>query len=396
MVADSRFVSGFGSLLDADSYRYHAVYLTYFAASNGLVSFRNAFFEDVGLTGSQMGLLGALLVAGGLVAQPVWGVLADRFSATRAVLLIGVAVSGLGVLLFPLAAHVAWTFGVLAVATLVVSVFRAPILPVANSMVLSQGVEYGHVRAVGSVAFGVGSLLLGWIVAGFGLDWVFYVYALGMGFVFASVWTLSDPRADISPDLRRDAVQLVTNRGFLLLLLVASLVAGSYSAGDAFLSVYLRDLTGGDATTGLAWLVKTVAEAVVFLALAGADLDNRAVLAAGAGATAAGYLVLGVTTAVPLAVGIQVLSGAGVALFLFAAVHMTHRYAPTTLAATGQALLTSAGMGLGRIVGQLGSGWAVSAAGVRALYLVLAGTAAIATLASLGFQPRLAAILNLR
>ncbi len=52
--------------------------------------------------------------------------------------------------------------------------------------------------------------------------------------------------------------------------------------------------------------------------------------------------------------------------------------------------------GVRRIVGQLGSGWAVSAAGVRALYLVLAGTAAIATLASLGFQPRLAAILDLR
>lgn len=393
MLADSQ-PDGFESLLRGDSYRYHLVYLTYFAASNGLISFRNAFFEDIGLTGSQMGLLGALLVAGGLVAQPVWGVLADRFSATRAVLLIGVAVSGLGVLLFPVAANVAWTFGVLAVATLVVSVFRAPILPIANSMVLSQGVEYGHVRAVGSIAFGVGSLLLGLIVAGLGLNWVFYVYALGMGFVFAAVWSLSNPRADLSPDLRRDAARLVTNRSFLLLLLVASLVAGAYSAGDAFLSVYLRHLTGGDAATGLAWLVKTVAEAGVFVALAGADLDNRAVLTAGAGATAAGYVVLGATAVAPLAIGVQLLSGAGVALFLFAAVHMTHRYAPTTLAATGQTLLTSVGMGLGRVVGQLGSGWAVSAAGVRTLYLLLAGVAALATVASLGFQPALSALVD--
>ncbi|MCU4717725.1 hypothetical protein [Halapricum hydrolyticum] len=76
MFVDSQLVDGFESLLRGDSY--HHVYLTYFAASNDLVSFRNAFFEDVGLTGSQMGLL----VAGGLVAQPVWGVLADRFSCS--------------------------------------------------------------------------------------------------------------------------------------------------------------------------------------------------------------------------------------------------------------------------------------------------------------------------
>ncbi|QSG15040.1 MFS transporter [Halapricum desulfuricans] len=386
MVSVSR--DGLSAALEAEGtvYRYYFVYLTYFAASNGLVSFRNAFFEDVGLSGSQMGLLGALLVAGGLVAQPVWGVLADRYNATRAVLLVAISVSALAVLLFPLATQVPWVFGLLIVGTLLVSIFRAPILPVANSMVLSQGLEYGHVRAVGSVAFGVGSLLLGWIVAAFGLNWVFYVYALGMGVVFVAVWGLSDPRADLSTDLRRDAVTLLSDRRFLLLLFVAALVAGSYSAGDAFLSVYLRDLTGGDTVTGLAWLVKTVAEAAVFVALARAELDNRTVLTAGSGATAGGYLLLGATAITPLAVAVQLLSGAGVALFLFAAVNMTHRYAPTTLAATGQALLTAVGMGIGRVAGQLGSGWLVSTVGIRELYLCLAAAAAIATAASLRFH----------
>lgn len=371
-------------------HRYYAIYLTYFAATNGLLTFRNAFLEDIGLTGAQMGILGALLVAGGLLAQPIWGVLADRYNATRSVLLVGIAVSGVSVLAFPLAPQVPWTFGFLLVPTVLLSAFRAPIMPVANSMVLSQGIEYGHVRAIGSVAFGVGSLLLGWVVAGLGLDWIFYVYAVGMAFVFAAVWGLSTPDADISPDLRRDATRLLSNRRFLLLLVVAILVGGAFSAADAFFSVYMRHLTGGDSLTGAAWLLKTIVEAGVFVWLAAAGRDNRTVLTAGAAATALTYLVLGGTSSTALVVAVQVLSGAGVALFLFSSVNMTHRYAPSALAATAQTLLASIGMGVGRIVGQLGSGWLVGTAGVRELYLVLAVVAGLATVASIGFHvPRL-------
>jgi PPP family 3-phenylpropionic acid transporter len=395
-VVDERLTAGLRALSGsgATSHRYYAIYLTYFAASNGLITFRNAFFEDVGLSGSQMGLLGALLVAGGLLAQPVWGVLADRFSATRAVLLVGIVVSGLGVFLFPVATLVPWQFGLLIVATLLVSVFRAPIVPIANSMVLSEGIAYGHVRAVGSLAFGVGSLLLGWLVAVAGLAWIFYVYAIGMAFVAVAVWGLSNPRADISPDFRRDAIELLTNAKFLLLLFVAVVIGGVVSAGDAFLSVYFRALTGGDSVTGIAWLVKTAAEAGVFLALAAANVDNRVILTVGGATTVATYFVLGSTTNPALAVAILAVSGGGVALFLFASVTMTHRYAPTALAATGQALLASVGMGIGRVAGQLGSGWVVTAFGVQHLYVVLAGAAAVATVASLRFHvPRVRAVL---
>jgi len=367
-------------------YRYHVIYFTYFLAFNGLVTFRNAYFDEIGLTGSQMGLIGALLVTGGLLAQPVWGVIADRSGATREILLTAVIVSGAAVLLFPAAPYLPWGFGLLIVATLLVSVFRAPIVPIANSMVLSAGLSYGQVRGAGSLAFGIGSLGLGVIAPYFGLSTIFYLYAVGMAVVAVLVWRLPNPRADISPDLKRDALTLLKNQRFLLLLVIAVIIPGAMAGADAFLSVYLRRLTGGDSITGIAWLIKTFTEAVVFVWLSTRDFDNRTLLTAGGIATVLAYVVLGTTQVVPLAVGVLVVSGSGVALFFYAAVNMTHRYAPLALAATAQALLSSIGMGVGRAASELGSGWLVSTVGVQSLYLFLAAAVAVATVVSLRFH----------
>ena len=387
-MTDRRLLSVVQELLDSagTEYRYHVIYFSYYFALNGMVTFRNAYFDEIGLTGSQMGLIGALLVAGGLVAQPAWGVLADKTGATRGIMLTGAIVSGISILLFPLAAHTPWEFSLMIVATLFVSSFRAPILPIANSMVLSKGLSYGQIRAAGSLAFGLGSLFIGWVATFFGLSVIFYLYAAGMAFLAVLVKGLEKPRADISPDLKRDAIRLLGNQRFILLLFIAVVIPGAFAGADAFLSVYLRELTGGDSITGVAWLVKTFTEAVVFVWLSRHSFDNRTLLTVGGVVTMAAYLVLGLTQAAPIAVGVMIVSGSGVAFFIYAAVNMAHKYAPVALAATAQTLLSSIGMGVGRASSQLGSGWLVDTVGVQSLYLFLAAAAAIATVVSLRFH----------
>ena len=367
-------------------HRYQFVFLAYFAAANGLVTFRNAYFQEIGLSGGEMGFLGALLIGGGLLAQPLWGMVADTFNATKQVLLIGIVMSGLAALLFPLADTVTWTLQLLIVATLSVSVFRAPIVPVITSMVLSEGIEYGHVRAVGSLAFGIGSFIVGWVITVTGLTAIFYVYALGMGVLFVTVLRIDDPSADMSPDLRRDALSLLGNRQFALLLVVGIIVGSVISADAAFLSVYMLELTGSDDLTGIAWLVKTVGEASLFVAVTAIGFDNRTLLSMGILGSLVTYAVLGLAPATPLVIGVMFLSGGGLAMFLLAAVRMTHNFAPAALATTGQALLASVGMGIGRVLGQLASGQLVDFAGVVALYHYLAVVAVFALAVSLVFH----------
>ena len=80
----------------SETRRYQLVFFVFFGAMNGFVVFRNVYFEELGLSGGQMGLLGGVLILTGMLAQPAWGMAADRFGAGRGVLVLTAIGSGVG------------------------------------------------------------------------------------------------------------------------------------------------------------------------------------------------------------------------------------------------------------------------------------------------------------
>ncbi|PSP95984.1 MFS transporter [Halobacteriales archaeon QS_4_62_28] len=366
--------------------QYQLLYFVFFASSNGFAVFRNAYFEELGLTGGQMGLLGAVLVVGGMIAQPLWGGLADRFAASKPILLLAAGVASVVVLAFPLAGRVPDPFLLLVLATALLSVVRSPITPIANAMILSKGLDYGQVRAFGSIAFGLGSLVIGWLLSRFATEIVFYVYAVGMVVLVGIVRGLPDTDTDLTPDLRREAVDLLTNRRFLLLLAVAMLLGGVSSAGSAYFSVYVRAIGAGDGLTGTAWMIKTVGEAVIFLSMAKIGLTNRTQLTLGATLYVGTYLVYAAVATEAAILAVQVVLGVGLALYYLAIVNFAHRFAPEGLTSTGQAVLSALGLGTGRALGQLGAGTVMDMVGVQSMYYILSAGAAAALLLSLAFH----------
>lgn len=89
-----------------------------------------------------MGLIGLLIPICGVIAQPIWGMVGDWGGLQKEILFAGVGVTGVAILVYPIGPIV----GVLTLAgaTIVFAVFRAPIRPVANSLVLSTGIDYGR------------------------------------------------------------------------------------------------------------------------------------------------------------------------------------------------------------------------------------------------------------
>lgn len=370
----------------ADKRRYQLLYFTFYASANGFIAFRNVYFEELGLTGGQMGIIGAALVVTGMVAQPCWGVVADSFAASRDVLLVAAGVSSVVVLAFPLAGRVPDPFFLLLLATVMLAVVRSPIVPIANAMVLSDGLDYGQVRAFGSIAFGIGSLVLGWVLAWLATELIFYVYAVGMVVLVVIIRDVPDTDADLTPDLRRDALKLLTNYRFLLLLVVATLLGGVSSAGSAYFSVYVRAIGATDGLTGTAWMIKTAAEAVVFLSMARIGLTNRTQLTL-AGTVYVGTYLVYAAVATPAAIlAVQLFLGVGLALFTLSAVNFAHEFSPPELNSTAQAVLFSLGMGTGRAIGQLGAGNLMDVVGVQSMYYFLAAGAGLAAVVSLFFH----------
>ncbi|WP_225335426.1 MFS transporter [Halomicrobium urmianum] len=370
----------------SDKRQYQLLYFVFYASANGFIAFRNVYFEELGLTGGQMGLLGAVLVVAGMIAQPIWGVVADRYAAGKRVLLVAAAASGVIVLAYPFAGGFPEPFLLLAVATALLAAVRSPIMPIANSMVLSGGLNYGQVRAFGSIAFGIGVLGIGWALDRLPTDLIFYVYAAGMVVFVAIVVGVPEPDADLTPDLQRDAVGLLTDRRFLVLLIVATVIGGISSAGSAYFSVYVRAIGSSDGLTGTAWMLKTVAEAAVFLSMARIGLSNPTKLTLGAVVYIGVYFVYAAVATPTAILAVQPFLGVGLALFYLAVVNFAHEFAPPELSSTAQTLLFSFGIGTGRALGQLGAGGLMDLVGVQSMYYFLAAGGAVAVAVSLYFH----------
>lgn len=373
--------------IDGQKVRFQSMFFVHFVAFSGVVVFRNVYLEEMGMSGSAMGQIGFLMTATGVAAQPLWGLVTDYLRAERPVLVAGAVVSAAGLLAYPLADGLAEPFLIVAVGTAVFSVFHAPIVPIANGLVLSRGYDYGNIRAFGSIAFGIGSLGFGFLVAALGIASIVYVYVLGMVVLTGVVWTLSessngtDEDGDEPPMLR--ALQtLVTNVDFLLVLLVAFVLGMSIRGGSAFFSVFMRAIDAraalgpwtlsADALTGLSWTVKTAMETVAFLYAVRFFESNKAFLVVGAAAVTVPLVVYGITVDPWLIVGVQAVGGLGYGLYNLAVVNIVYDVASDRVTSTAQTVLTGAGLGFGGAVGQVVAGDLVDRIGIQEMYLYVA------------------------
>ncbi|WP_436912358.1 MFS transporter [Halosimplex marinum] len=361
----------------ASTRRYQALFFVFYAAFSGFVAFRSVYLQEIGMTGTQIGLVGSLWVAGGVVAQPAWGLVADYTQSPTRVLFAAALASGVAILSYPLSASLpAHAFLVVAGGTLLFSMTRAPIVPIANSLVLRQGVEYGRVRSFGSIAFGVTVLVVGYAIARLETGVVVYLYVGGMVCFLALLRGVPQVEEQVfEGDLGAAAVSLVREPRFFALLATAFAMGLVSSPGAAFFSVYMRAVELGDGLTGVAWFLKTVVEAAVFLSIARwADSYGWPIVLGGVSYVAA-FGLLTTWASLPSVLLANAFLGVGLAVLYFSLVNLAHESAPAGMDSTAQTLLTSVGIGAGGALGQSLAGRLVDLVGVQEMYAFLAGGA---------------------
>ena len=356
--------------------RFRLIYFSYFAALSGFGTFRNVFLEDIGMTGFQMGVIGAVITVAATAAQPFWGFVTDWKGAQREVLLVCAFFTGVAVLTYPAGAYFEATFFVVLAGTFLYAVFYAPISPITDSLALSTGVPYGRLRAFGSIAFGVGSLGYGFLIAELGSSMIFYVYSLGMVALVIVAWGIPERESNPMGSLGRDAFRLVTNRDFALLFASAFLVGATLLPGNDFFSVYIRAIDGSDALTGIGWFVLTVVEAAAFAYVFRLTTRYKYLLVLGASLYSLKYVVYFLVSSPYLVVASHLITGVSFAAFYLAGVSLADDIAPETLSSTAQTLLWSATFGVGAGAGQVLAGTLIDSVGVQSMYGYLAVIAA--------------------
>ncbi|MGU3538492.1 MFS transporter [Methylobacterium sp. A54F] len=339
-----------------------------------------------GLGSGEIGSVLAAATVMRLAAGPLAGRIADRWGATRRVLALSAALTGLAAL-----AHLAGHgFPALMVIGLAYAVATAPLAPLADVLALAAaggrpGFRYGTVRAAGSAAFIGATSLVGWLVAARGLDAA--ILCGGAVFLGAAL------AARLVPDAERDPEQgnrpgvgaLLRLPRFRRVLVVAALVVGAHALHEGFSMILWRASGIGAGPAGLLWSEAVAAEIVVFL-LVGPPLLDRIGLAGGlalaAGAGALRWAVMAQTTALPWLVGAQTLHGLTFALLHLACLGLIEASVPPALRATALTLYGTVALGLagaaltlaaGSLYGALGAGafWVMAALSLAALPLAL-------------------------
>jgi MFS transporter, PPP family, 3-phenylpropionic acid transporter len=323
--------------------------------------FLPSFLGERGLTPGEIGLALAAGTLMRLAAGPVAGHLADRHDATRAVLGIAAAASGLISFAY-LAGYGFWPL--LAVSVLHASAIAA-LAPLADALALAAAeregtFSYGWVRGAGSAAFVLGTLASGLLVAR----------------------VPAAPARDGLPSLGFGGIrELLALAPFRRMLVIAALVIGSHALNDGFAVLRWRAAGIGPGTISLLWSEAVVSEVLVFVLvgpwlLARLGTARAATLAAGMGVLR--WSVMAATASVPALAMVQPLHGLTFALLHLAAMHLIARVVPEHLAASAQTLYGTLGLGVasavltatgGLLYGAFGAGafWAMAALCASAL-----------------------------
>jgi PPP family 3-phenylpropionic acid transporter len=193
----------------------------------------------IGATNSQIGIVTAISAVLSMVFQPVWGMVSDKIGSPRKVLcfcLIGSAIF-FGSVLFT------GNFYVAAVLLLLDVIFRCGIIGLLDSHTMQEvnavpGLQYGHIRLAGSVFFGFLSWLYMGVTGRFGVMAVIPIsvgiaaLAIFWGFFAAKGKSERDNDNEkdtdtirIKPNLKKDAVSLITNKRYIALILFISISA---------------------------------------------------------------------------------------------------------------------------------------------------------------------------
>ncbi len=334
-------------------------YLVYFTALGASFPYLPVFYRDLGLRLEEIGLLIAIQAATQLAFAPVWGGLADRFPHSRLSLPLatGVAVAG-GAILFG-----ASDFAVVLAGSMLLYAGLSGVGPAIDARTFetlgaSGRHRYGQVRAFGSLAFVVSTLLVGLLLDSRGARSLFLVYLPAL--LATLVVTAMIPRRGSmtrSVNILSGARDIVAKRGMGLFFIGMTVVWAALSAANTFYSIQIVALGGNASLVGFAWSFGALIEVPIMFLFPrlGARFGTERLLILGAVALGLRALLTALAIDPVGLLAVAPLEGFGFAAVFVGGVTVLAARAPAGLIGTAQGLF-AASAGLATIVGSIVGG----------------------------------------
>jgi len=345
-------------------------YLFYFAAGGALIPFLNLYYQEVGMSTRQIGVLAALPTIAVLAAGPFWGVVADGLHLHKRLL----PLLTFGVMLPVAGLMWAQGFAMLAVLVLLYAGLNASIIPLADNAVLSMlgddRADYGRLRLWGAVGFGASAFGAGLLAERTGLRAIILVYVVMMGLAALTATRLPAPPVVPRGLLGRNFRGLVADSRWLAFMSAMFLAGVCFSVLNNYFSIYLKSIGAGEALIGLGVAAAGVSELPIFW-LSPQMLRRwgpRPLVLAAFGMFAVRGWAYSLIHNPIWSVPAQLLHGPTFSLMWLSSVVYASSAAPIGLGASAQAALGAMFMGLGAGAGALLGAWLYSSVGPEATF----------------------------
>jgi MFS transporter, PPP family, 3-phenylpropionic acid transporter len=241
-----------------------AYYFMYFAALASLSPFLALYYEGRGLSGSQIGLLGAIMPLVTLVAAPLWSGFADATRRHKAIFTF----AAISVIVTSLLIYNTASLTLLIPIVISFAFLGAPIMPLMDSstMALLEGRRdrYGRIRLWGAIGWAVAAPVIGWLIQRDGLQWAFYGYSGLLAVALLVALPIPMGSAHVTAPFWNGVRALFSNPRWIFFLVIVFVIGISGASVSTYLYLHMKHL-GADATLiGFALTVSTISEILMY------------------------------------------------------------------------------------------------------------------------------------
>jgi PPP family 3-phenylpropionic acid transporter len=311
-------------------------------------AFMPLWFADRGLSAQAIGQVLGLASLFRVISGPGWGTMADRVGRRRPVM-TAAACAAMTMSLMYIPLH---SFAPILLVAAILAIAASALGPLADSLALAltrEGkMEYGPVRAAGSISYMLVTAAAGQGLAHLGAALVPWLQALGYG--LAALFARLLPEAATPPAAPRvlGGWALFRLHPFRLTVACTALIQGSHAAYYGFAALSWRAQGIGDDVIGLLFAEAIIAEIALFLR--GRRLIERlgpaGLTACAASAAVVRWTAMAFAPPLPVLAGLQLLHAASFAMQHLAAMMVLSRSVPPERSATAQALHSALGQGV--------------------------------------------------
>jgi PPP family 3-phenylpropionic acid transporter len=348
-------------------------YFLYFAAIAAFAPYLVLYYQSVGLSGAQIGLLTGITPLITLVSVPFWTGLADTTGRHRLIMSMAMLVGITVLIIFPYLHTFALIFGM----AIVLQTFFSPVMAFSDSatmfMLGAKKDLFGRVRLGGTIGFGLVATLAGILVENNGLKMAFWggAFLFFLGFLISQKFE-HGKAAKNGIASRKRIGQLLKNPHWLIFLALAFTGGVAFAASNTYFFPFMKELGATEGTMGLALTIGTLAEIPVML------LVNRMIvrfksyglLVFSLVFTGLRLLLFAVSFSPAFVLFVQILNGFTFPIMWVAGVSYADEHAPEGLRTTAQGMFSAMVMGIGTATGGFVGGLLLENLGGRGLYAI--------------------------